>query len=150
MVQVLDAEMHSDSTPTKYGAVKSGQLKLRGFLTSAIWTRLNYTDEKDRTGELYADQGDHSTQYWDMSICPDALEIDLWDTNLYSINVYLLVLLVDKNVERATGIILRKHKDGVYSRLGVFHCPSTQSGVENYPNEACKFLQGPEEMVTIK
>ncbi|KAH8595100.1 heterokaryon incompatibility protein-domain-containing protein [Bisporella sp. PMI_857] len=150
VVQILDAKVDSNSTPAKYGAVREGQLKLRGFLTNATWTCSNYTNDIYSLGTMYADQGSHSTKYREMATHPDALETDLWDTDTHSISVYLLVLLVDAKVERVTGLILRKHEDGVYSRLGVFQSPCNDHGVKNNPNEARKFLQRQEQIVTIK
>ena len=134
----------------KYGAVKSGRLKRKGF-TDATWTipqnrrRHSYYEK----GELYARNAD-SHKYRELIIHPDTVESGLWNAEKRSIDVYLLVIQVFSQAERVTGLILHRSKDGTYSRLGVFECPSTDYGVKCYPNEARRFLEVPKQTVVIE
>jgi hypothetical protein len=47
------------------------------------------------------------------------------------------------------GLILHKHSDGKYSRLGVFDIPSCEADGKKYPRMARGFLEGNPEEVTI-
>ncbi|PMD32227.1 HET-domain-containing protein [Hyaloscypha variabilis F] len=145
-VEVINVEMGYPTAGNTYGLVKHGYLTLRGYLTTVDW-RLPSTE---RYGSGIIKKVDNPSYKLSMVIMQDANDRSLLEEGKNSIRASLLVLVANDRATRVTGLILYKHLDGMYSRLGVFDCPTCPADEETYPNMASGFLQGTPDIVTIK
>ncbi|KAI1175286.1 HET-domain-containing protein [Nemania sp. FL0916] len=145
-VDVVDADIGHQVRGTIYGAVTYGHLTLRGFLTPVTWKLPNENDRWDTSGEIT-----RGSMKFSIAIYRDAVETELRleaDAEGKA-RVYLLVLISNNDTTNVTGLILRKHPDDKYSRLGVFDVPYCSADQKTHPKMAGTLLQGDRQSVII-
>jgi len=146
-VDVIRVDIGYQAKGTTYGNVTYGHLTLRGFLTTVDLRLPGKTDGYHYDGEITrALPSSSPLSIW---ISKDARETSLLAEGIERIRAYLLVLVTDPNSIKVTGLILHKHSDGKYSRLGIFNIPEGVRDVRRYPRMAREFLEGNPEEVTI-
>ncbi|KAI3321053.1 HET-domain-containing protein [Xylariaceae sp. AK1471] len=143
-IDVIRVDIGHQANGTTYGAVNYGHLTLRGFITPIYWKLPRGTDPYLGDGEVTREDSKLS-----ISICRDAVETSLAAEGTDEIRAYLLVLVTNDDTTRVTGLVLHRHHDQKYSRLGIFDVPYCTADQERYPLLARSFLEGNPEEVTI-
>jgi hypothetical protein len=142
---LIRVDIGHQAKETTYGAVRFGHLRLRGFITPVHWQLPDETEPHPGHGLIT-----RGTSKFSIAIYRDAAETSLVPEGTGTIRAYLLVLVTNDDVTKVTGLILYKHNDQHYSRLGVFDIPYCSADQEKYPRLARSFLQGDPEEVTIE
>ncbi|KAI0404105.1 HET-domain-containing protein [Xylaria palmicola] len=142
-VDVIGVNIRNKVAGTTYGAVAYGHLTLRGFVTKATWRLPKRASPHDQ-GQITK-----ASLILRMFIHRDADETTLQPDETGAIPAYLLVIASDKDGGRVTGLILRKHPDRRYSRLGVFKVPEDREKARTYPLMDQGLCAGDKEVITI-
>jgi hypothetical protein len=145
-VDVIKVDIGHEAKGTTYGNVTYGHLTLRGFITPVNW-KLPRGPERYSNGEIT--RASPYSSALSITIFRDAVETSLLAEGTDRIRAYLLVLVTNDDVTKVSGLILHKHSDDKYSRLGVFTVPYFPKDLEWYPNMVRGFFHGKPEEVTI-
>jgi Heterokaryon incompatibility protein (HET) len=119
--EVVECHVEPLSKDAKFGAVRSGYLKVRGYVRPVKWIRnsnIANTRQYDsfRRGDVAGPDAEIAA-----SMTIDSLENEFTAKDqIESVNVFLLVVS-EPSHGGMEGLVLRSLLNGVYSRLGVFH-----------------------------
>jgi hypothetical protein len=145
-VDIIKVDIGYQTKGTAYGDVIHRHLTLRGFITPVYWSLPRKRGRYDY-GKIT--RASPSSGYFSIAIYRDGVETSLLAEAIHRIHAYLLVLTTNKDITEVTGLVLHKHSDSKYSRLGVFNIPYCGADGKEYPNMARGFLEGNPEEVTI-
>lgn len=118
--QVLDCQVLPSMKDAKFGAVRSGYLKLKGRMRPAEWIY----DSKASSFKLWQELRSSDITGFDEIIAADiradSQESDLANTAVGYVPAFLLLVSGDRLEHDRSGLLLRPLPNGEYSRLGVF------------------------------
>jgi hypothetical protein len=136
-VDVIKVVIGHEAKGAAYGNVAYGRLTLRGFITPVYW-KLPRGPEKYPSAEITT-PSTHSSALT-IAIFRDAAETSLLAEVTDRIRAYLLALVTNDDLTGVVGLILHKHSDGKYSRLGVFTAPRSTTNMEQYSDMVRGFM----------
>ena len=123
--RVVDCQIELQHKDAQYGTVLSGKLTVRGRMRPAVWRRGEDSHKTEQKSVLFAQVSPEGLDQLPAIMWADAFEKEFADSATKSIPVWLLYHSYQQDLSNTAqhfGIVLRRCSDGIYTRVGMFHC----------------------------